>query len=133
MLLQILQNGVPRDKKLSVNDITSMWHPQAPDEIIQRLSPAGSSALERRTVILFVGGLYNISAVFGEFKLLEVLTSLGDLAHRGFVIVCGTSIVSGPFDRLFAGSRRRRIPLLCSAKTSMSYKPSSSLWVEFDP
>ena len=114
MLLQILQNDVPRDKKLSVNNITSMWHPPTPDEIIQLLSPAGSSALEKRTVILVVDGLHNISTVFGEYKMLEVLTNLGDLAHRGFIIVCGTSTVSGPFDRLLAGSRRRRIPLLCS-------------------
>lgn len=114
MLLQILQNDVPREKKLSVSNITSMWHPSTPDEIIQLLSPAGSSALDKRTVILVVDGLHNISTVFGEYKMLEVLTSLGDLAHCGFVIVCGTSTVSGPFDRLLAGSRRRRIPLLCS-------------------
>lgn len=115
MLLQIFQNNdISPEKKLSVEEITSMWYPATPDEIIRLLSPAGFSVLENKTVFLIVDGLHNISNTFGDSALLRVLTRLGDLAHRGFIIVCGTSTVSGPFDRLLASSRRRRIPLPCS-------------------
>lgn len=47
--------------------------------------------------------------------MLRTLTTLGDLAqdHHGFMIVCGTSIASGPIGEYLISSRRRRIVLPC--------------------
>lgn len=56
-------------------------------------------------------GLHNISRIFGEVQMFQLLTQLRDLAHSGFIIVCGISTVSGPFDQLLASYRRRRVPL----------------------
>lgn len=115
MLLQALQVDGPPEKRITVDDVLSRWYQPTPDEIIKLVPRDGPSALERRTIYLIVDGLHNINNVFGEFRMFQILTHLGDLAHSGFIIVCGTSTVSGPFDRLLAGSRRRRIPLPCSS------------------
>lgn len=113
MLLQILQvDDSLHKRKLTVDDVLPMPNPQTPNEIIELVCAVPSTS--QRTIFLVVDGLHNISKIFGEIQMLQVLTQLGDLAHSGFVIVCGTSTISGPFDRLLASSRRRRVPLPCS-------------------
>lgn len=72
------------------------------------------NALERKAIFLIVDGLHNISGIYGESELFWILTQFGDLAQLGFILVCGTSTISGPIDKLLLGSRRRRISLPCS-------------------
>lgn len=121
MLLQILQVDGPRHKrKLTVDNVLPMPHPQTPNEIIELVCAVPSTS--KRTVL---DGLHNISKSFGEIQMLQVLTQLADLAHSEFVIICGTSTISGPFDRLPASSSRRIITLPCSPRPPQREKRTS--------
>jgi hypothetical protein len=94
--------------------MNSMWDPPTLDEVIRLLAKRDSSrALEKRAVFLIVDGLHNIRDLFGELRMFQILMQFGGLAHYGFILICATSTISGPIDRIPKGSRRRRLALPC--------------------
>jgi hypothetical protein len=113
MLLQLLGEPDNTGWKLqtSLNQITEKWHPPDPETVLELI--ISKDELETRAIFVIVDGLHNVEA-FGDFALAEILTQLGDLAQwGGFIVVCGTSTVSGPVENILKGSRRIRIPLPC--------------------
>lgn len=81
MLLQVLRgNEVKPEDKMTIGYINFMWDPPTPDDVINLLAKKGF--LEKRAVFLIVDGLHNISDVFGETCMFQILTQLGGLAHR---------------------------------------------------
>lgn len=113
MLYQLLRQDNATHN--SLEHIRAACDAPTPIEAIDLLASKESpSALERKPIFLIVDGLHNISGIYGESELFWILTQLGDLAQLGFILVYGTSTVSGPIDELLLGSRRRRISLPCS-------------------
>ncbi|RPB23852.1 hypothetical protein L211DRAFT_849465 [Terfezia boudieri ATCC MYA-4762] len=70
-------------------------------------------SLADSTVILVIDGIHNlIDPQTGDYVYLEeALTRLGDLTHRGFILVCCTSTLSIPVKQLVRRSNRERIYL----------------------
>ena len=116
MILQVLRGSeVKPEEKITIGHINSVWGPPTPDEVITLLAKRdASTALAKRAVFLIIDGLHHIGEIFGEIKMNQTLTQLGGLAHRGFILICATSTISGPIDKIMKGSRRRRILLPCS-------------------
>jgi len=116
MILQLLRGTqVKPEQKITVGQINSVWHPPTPDEVITLLPKRdASTALAKKAVFIIIDGLHNIGENFGELKMNQTLTQLGGLAHRGFILICVTSTISGPIDKIMKGSKRRRILLPCS-------------------
>ena len=106
MLLQLIQddNGFA-----SLDDVHTKFHPTTPLTLINFFHKQDPS----RAFFLVVDGLKNIRECFEDTIFMKTLTALGDIAQRGFIIVCGTSTISGPVERILKGSRRRRILLPC--------------------
>lgn len=108
MLVQLLQEDETDCEKFSVKDIYTGWYPPAPSQVIDILA---NGHLERETFVLVVDDLHKIAEARGEIRFFETLTQLKGLAQCGFILVCGTSAISGPIDRF--GSRRA-IRLVCN-------------------
>ena len=92
-----------------MKDVHNKFHPTTPLELIEFFLKQDPS----RAFFLVVDGLKNIRDHFGDSIFMATLTALGDIAQRGFIIVCGTSTISGPVERILRGSRRHRILLPC--------------------
>lgn len=104
MLLQLLrQDKATSYRKLTLNDVLSQWHAPTPSDVFELLLSEDSSALGKRTIFIIVDGLYNIRNHFGDNQLLSTESCLGELAQEShsFMIVCGTSSVSGPVNRSY--------------------------------
>ena len=111
MLVQLLRQKKDeterdRGKKISVKDINTVWYQPAPSEVINVLANGHTGKRGGKTFIIVIDDLHMIAETRGREnnRFLQILGQLKDLAQRGFVLVCGTSAVSGPIDRL--GSRR---------------------------
>lgn len=122
MFLQLIQDETG---SLSLEDVHAKFHPPTPLALIRFFAKQTPG----RAFFLIVDGLKNIQDIFGETILMQTLTALGDLAQRGFIIVCGTSTFYGPVDKILKGSRRRRVLLPCTSlePPNINNKPAFSL------
>lgn len=108
VLLQLIQDEAG---SISLEDVHAKFHLPTPLALISFFAKQNA----KRAFFLVVDGLKNVQDIFGETIMMQTLTALGDLAHRGFIIVCGTSTLSGPVDKILKGSRRRRALLPCTS------------------
>ena len=127
MLYQLLRQHERAPRNITLSDVLRKWHAPTPSEVIRALSPGDFSVFEKKATFLIVDGLHTVSLLWDKSTMLRTLTTMGDLAHShpGFMIVCGTSIASGPIDEYLISSRRRRIALPC--------KPLESPTIEHKP
>ena len=107
MLLQLIQDD---NRFASLDDVHTKFHPTTPLALINFFRKQDPS----RAFFLVVDGLKNIRDRFGESVFMATLTALGDIAQQGFIIVCGTSTISDPVERILKGSRRHRVVLPCA-------------------
>lgn len=116
MLYQVLRQHETASKNYTQR-CAWKWHASTPSKVVRSLSPGDFFFVseKRKTIFLVVDGLHDIGLLWDKFIILRTLTTLGNLAqdHPGFMIVCGTSIASGPIDECLVSSRRRRISLPC--------------------
>jgi hypothetical protein len=113
MLLQLLGEPDNTGWKLQtrIDQIVNKWHPPEPETVLDLVISKDES--KTRAVFIIMDGLHNVK-VFGEGVLAKILTQLGNLTHwDGFMMVCSTSIVSGPVETILKGSHQIRIPLPC--------------------
>ncbi|KAE8144254.1 hypothetical protein BDV25DRAFT_145818 [Aspergillus avenaceus] len=110
MLLQLH----PEDKgeKMTVSKLNKLFTPPTPEEVISRLEVAEPvDALKRKALILVVDGLRALNEDRND--LYDIVTKLGNLAHGGFFLICGTSTISGPVSRAMKVSQRWSVYLSC--------------------
>jgi hypothetical protein len=113
MLLQLLGEPDNKDWNLQnrIDKIIKKWHPPNPVEVINSVISKDES--KTRAVFIIVDGLHNVE-IFGEGVLAKILGQLGNLTHwDGFIVVCSTSIISGPVETILKGSHQIRILLPC--------------------
>lgn len=110
MLLQLLPE-TDREETTLYN-IHDNWNAPTPDEVIDLLVTKDGSKLKEKTIFLVIDGLDQISYVFGEYKLSDMLIEMGGFAQEGFRIVCATSSVTKPIKKATGCSSSRRTVLL---------------------
>lgn len=97
---------------MTVDRLNELFVPPTPDEVIDLLVGESKLTMKHKALVLVIDGLHNLSPR-GELD--DIVTALGDLAQRDsyFLLVCGTSTVSGPVDQALRVSKRRRVFLPC--------------------
>ncbi|KAF8443606.1 hypothetical protein BGX38DRAFT_1199121 [Terfezia claveryi] len=109
MMLQLLSSSESLES-IHAGDRSQSLHPAS---VLDLVCKYYHQSLADSTVILVIDGIHNlIDPQTGDYVYLEeALTRLGDLTHRGFILVCCTSTLSVPVKQLVRRSNRERIYL----------------------
>lgn len=110
MLRQLLPEY--KQEKMTISKLNKLFVPPTPDDVISCFEVAElPDALKKKALVLVVDGLRRLNDNRDDLN--DIVTNLGDLAHGGFFLVCGTSTISGPVSRAMRESQRWRVYLPC--------------------
>lgn len=90
----------------SLTNILDTYQAPHPETIFHLIAKNEKKDMSQQTIILVVDGLHNLLDGKDDLQFNSTLTSLGNLSHRGFALVCVTSTFTDPIETALKPSGR---------------------------